>query len=78
MPIEIRELIIEGQLKREEDKQEGKSAQLVTEEDLKNLQSQVVNELQSSGEILPSAVKRALIKEILDHVQDLLDKERNR
>lgn len=71
MPIEIRELIIQGSLARTEDQGE-ESAKLLTSEDIAKIKEEVVDSFQSSGG-LTSEQRRTLTNEILQEVKKMLE-----
>lgn len=72
MPIEIRELIIEGSLNRQEDQGE-ESTQLLTQDDLEQLREELTNAGVSDGTGLTSSQKRQLMDEILQEVRKLIE-----
>lgn len=71
MPIEIRELIIEGSLARVEDRGEG-AVKILTEEDIKEIKREITESVAAEGG-MTSEQKRQLKEELLREVRKLLD-----
>jgi len=71
MPIEIKELIIQGSLARTEDQGE-ESTKLLTDEDLTKIKDEVSESARASGGLSPEQ-RRVLKNEILQEVRKMLD-----
>ena len=72
MPIEIRELIIEGRVVRDED-QTGSSAQVFTEEGSRRLKEDIINTVNTEGVRLAPDARRQLMDDILREVSKMMD-----
>ncbi len=71
MPIEIRELVIQGSLARKEDQGEA-SAKVLTEEDISQIRDEVMEAVRSSGG-LSAEQRRKFMEEILGEVRKIMD-----
>ncbi len=71
MPIEIRELVIEGSLSRPEDR-EAHSTQLLTTKDIDDVKREVAESIRSEG-ALSTEQRQELIDDILREVRKMLD-----
>ena len=70
MPIEIKELIIEASLAREDDRGE-ESTNLLTEEDAERITEDIIQQLRGGG--ISAADKRAIIAEMKREVRQMLE-----
>lgn len=71
MPIEIRELIIEGSLARPEDQGE-ESTKLLTKEDIAKIKGDVMDSIMESGGLSPGQ-RKELIDEVLVEVRKIME-----
>jgi len=71
MPIEIRELVIQGSLARTEDRGE-ESAKVLTNEDIAQIKDEVLEAVRSSGGLSPEQ-RRKFIEEIMLEVRKAMD-----
>jgi len=72
MPIEIRELIIEGSLVRDEDRGED-SAKVLTEEDIEQIKGDIISTMNAEGGSIAPEPRRQLMDDILREVKKLMD-----
>lgn len=72
MPIEIRELVIQGSLARDEDRGD-QSEKLPLEKDLDALKEDIISTMNSQGGSLATDQRRQLIEEIMREVRKLMD-----